>query len=233
MFQDPSRKHEPAEFVDVSRLITNNEADIGRRALKNILSSLPSEDEIWDKSKGDVFTKLITALQTCWFLVQLISRGIQHLAICELEIITLAYATFNIAMFVFWRDKPLDVQCPIVVPFEGAMTLRSTRQFPVDIDTETGLAFCLSRPGSSAAPLTLLTSTLQTGRSRQSTNILPNVNHLLVNPQHSAPAHRILQIIRTKIIRCKRRIKCAHIRFNIFHLQLFTDLWILCTMSTS
>ena len=52
----------------------------------------PTEDELKDKGKSDALTKFIVLLQTLWFVIQCIARGIQHLPITELEIVTLAYA---------------------------------------------------------------------------------------------------------------------------------------------
>lgn len=123
MFCDPS-SHIPAEYIEVHELIGVNASEIGRDALLMVIKNSPSDDEIWDRSKADTFSKLIVALQTSWFLAQIVSRRIQNLAITEIEIITLAYAAFNGAMYAFWWTKPLDVQSPIVIPFTNIHALR-------------------------------------------------------------------------------------------------------------
>ena len=73
----------------------------------------PTEIEIRDKGKSDALTKFITLIQTAWFVVQCIARGIQRLPLTELEIVTLAYAMINFFIYVFWWDKPRNVQCPV------------------------------------------------------------------------------------------------------------------------
>ncbi|TFK32498.1 hypothetical protein BDQ12DRAFT_576420, partial [Crucibulum laeve] len=74
-----------------------------------------TKDEIEDRSKGDLFTKGIALLQSAWFVAQCISRAIQHLALTEMELITLALAALSGAMYFFWWDKPLDVHCSLRV----------------------------------------------------------------------------------------------------------------------
>jgi hypothetical protein len=54
-------------------------------------------------------------LQTSWFIIQCIARGIKHLPLTELEIVTLAYTMLNLFVYIFWWDKPRDVGCPIRV----------------------------------------------------------------------------------------------------------------------
>jgi len=49
-----------------------------------------TEEDIEDRSKGDVLFKLIAILQTSWFIIQCIARGQQRLALTELELVTLA-----------------------------------------------------------------------------------------------------------------------------------------------
>ena len=74
-----------------------------------------SEDEIKDKSKADFLTKSIAVLQTLWFVVQCIARLAQKLALTEVELVTMAFVVLNVALYWAWRDKPLDVQCPVVL----------------------------------------------------------------------------------------------------------------------
>lgn len=76
---------------------------------------LPTENEIQDKSKSDWLAKTLVVLQTSWFVMQCIARRVEHLPTTELEIITLAYAVMNFAIFVAWWDKPHNVGCPIRV----------------------------------------------------------------------------------------------------------------------
>ncbi|KAF8175521.1 hypothetical protein K438DRAFT_1908813 [Mycena galopus ATCC 62051] len=70
---------------------------------------VPTEDEIKDRGKSDWVAKSFVLVQTAWFVAQCIARGIQHLAITELEIVTGAYAMMNFAIYFFWWKKPLNV----------------------------------------------------------------------------------------------------------------------------
>lgn len=75
----------------------------------------PTETELRDRGKSDGLSKFIALTQTTWFVVQCIARGIQHLRLTELEVVTLAYAMLNFFIYVFWWDKPQNVECPIRV----------------------------------------------------------------------------------------------------------------------
>lgn len=73
----------------------------------------PTEAELKDQGKSDALTKLIVLVQTLWFVVQCIARGKQQLPLTELEVVTLAYTMLNFFIYVFWWDKPRNVECPI------------------------------------------------------------------------------------------------------------------------
>ena len=82
----------------------------------NIYSfTMLTEAEIKDKGKSDWFTKSLVLLQTSWFVMQCIARAIEHLPVTHLEIITLAYATMNFVIYIFWWNKPLNVNRPVRV----------------------------------------------------------------------------------------------------------------------
>ncbi|KAI4240629.1 MAG: hypothetical protein L6R40_004996 [Gallowayella cf. fulva] len=71
--------------------------------------------EVWDKSKADGFQKLLTCLQTGWFIIQIVGRAIQKLPITTLEITTLSFVLCTLVMFTQWANKPLDVESPTVL----------------------------------------------------------------------------------------------------------------------
>lgn len=75
----------------------------------------PSEAEIKDRSKSDKIAKALVLVQTLWFVIQCMARGIRHLPLTELEVVTLAYAMINFFIYIFWWDKPRDVACPVRV----------------------------------------------------------------------------------------------------------------------
>ncbi|KAI9450281.1 hypothetical protein F5148DRAFT_1337196 [Russula earlei] len=76
-----------------------------------------TKEEIDDKSKADAISKGLVVLQTSWFLIQCIARGVQGLAVTELELVTVAFATLNFVMYFLWRHKPLNVQRGVRMTF--------------------------------------------------------------------------------------------------------------------
>ena len=77
--------------------------------------TMPTEAEIKDRGKSDWLAKSLVLLQTSWFVMQCIARGIKHLPVTHLEIVTLAYAAMNFMIYVFWWNKPLNVNRPVRV----------------------------------------------------------------------------------------------------------------------
>ncbi|KIK66304.1 hypothetical protein GYMLUDRAFT_218437 [Collybiopsis luxurians FD-317 M1] len=78
----------------------------------DVIGHIP-EREIKDRSHIDWFGKLIAIGQTSWFIAQLIARWVQKIAVTELEVMTVAFATLNFMIYYFWWDKPMEVGCPI------------------------------------------------------------------------------------------------------------------------
>lgn len=73
------------------------------------------ETDILDKSKGDAFSKAVALFQVLWFIIQYGVRAASHLPATAVEVMTLAFAALNIAMYIIWWKKPLLVERPIVV----------------------------------------------------------------------------------------------------------------------
>lgn len=89
-----------------------------------------TEEELMDRSKGDVLSKGVALLQTVWFSTQYFTRLCYRLPLTELETVTLAFAVLNIATYLLWWHKPLNVQCPIRVhepPLDVALPLSEPR----------------------------------------------------------------------------------------------------------
>jgi len=102
------------------------------------LPDIPEED-IEDRSKGDVLFKLIAILQTSWFIIQCIARGQQRLALTELELVTLALASLNAVTFAIWWHKPLGVQKPIRIYLKVEATIvEDTAQRDRSVDLSFG-----------------------------------------------------------------------------------------------
>jgi len=71
--------------------------------------------EIADKSKSDVLSKGLVVVQTGWFILQIIARGVQRLPVTGLEVVTVAFSVLNFFTYIMWFGKPLHVRCSIPV----------------------------------------------------------------------------------------------------------------------
>jgi len=69
-----------------------------------------SEEEILDKSKTDFLAKGIAVLQISELMLSLIARAARHLAISQLEIITVAFAVCAVVTYCFSWNKPQNVK---------------------------------------------------------------------------------------------------------------------------
>jgi hypothetical protein len=69
-----------------------------------------SEGEILDKSKTDIFAKGIAVVQISELTLSLVLRAARHLAISQLEIITVAFAVCAVVTYCFSWNKPQDVK---------------------------------------------------------------------------------------------------------------------------
>ena len=76
---------------------------------------MPTKAEIQDKGKSDWLAKTLVLLQTSWFITQCIARARERLPVTHLEIVTVAYAAMNFVIYVFWWNKPLNVNRPVRV----------------------------------------------------------------------------------------------------------------------
>lgn len=83
--------------------------------------------EINDKSNSDTFTKTFVVWQTTWFIIQLIARLVEGLAITQLEIMTLAYALSCALLYGLWWNKPYNIQTPIVVTLHPTTSLSNVQ----------------------------------------------------------------------------------------------------------
>jgi len=69
-----------------------------------------TKEEIYDKSKGQPVLGAIAFLQTLWFLIQCIARGVRGLSITQLEMVTLALVAMHGLLLFLWWHKPLDTR---------------------------------------------------------------------------------------------------------------------------
>lgn len=97
-----------------------------------------TEEDIWDKSKGDFITKLLVLLQTTWFIVQCIARWMAKLQVTELEVITLSFACLNIIAYILWWEKPQNINAGtrIEKEFQKSMQQSSAQVEERDVTDE-------------------------------------------------------------------------------------------------
>lgn len=72
-----------------------------------------SKREVWDRSKQDTFTKVITAFQVGYLIVQCAARAAQRLTITTLELNALAIVVCSLMTSYAWLHKPADVSTPV------------------------------------------------------------------------------------------------------------------------
>ena len=77
-----------------------------------------SKADILDRSKADNLGKCLVCLQAGWAVVQCISRLVSHLPLTLLEVNTLGHVLCALLMYLFWLQKPLDVNEPTVLQGE-------------------------------------------------------------------------------------------------------------------
>lgn len=106
-----------------------------------------SKEEIWDKSKADLFTKVFSCGQISWLVVQVVARLIQRLEITTLELTTLGYVLCALSTYLAWLHKPLDIEMPTAITLNttmehilcsaGPTAAHPYRQNPLDfVDTQ-------------------------------------------------------------------------------------------------
>ena len=76
-----------------------------------IIDSLPKVDpeDLDDRSKGNLFVKLIAIGQICWFVLQFLVRLSIGITITQLEVMVFAFTVVSIAPYVLAWHRPKDV----------------------------------------------------------------------------------------------------------------------------
>ena len=97
---------QPARTLDVD--------DVPKETKRSV-----SDEDIEDRSKGDVLSKGFALLQTGWFILQSIARKLNGFPVTQLEVVTVAFAVLNFAMYIVWWKKPQNVSHPIRVCNKG------------------------------------------------------------------------------------------------------------------
>ena len=95
------------------------------RAKGEIDWPMVKQKEIEDRSKGDFLSKSIAVLQTTWFMVQCLARGVARITLTQMELTTLAFCVLNIILCILWWKKPLAVTYPFPVYLRGSSPLNT------------------------------------------------------------------------------------------------------------
>ncbi|MCJ1372293.1 hypothetical protein MMC20_003516 [Loxospora ochrophaea] len=95
--------------------LTANEIHSLRDA--HILKKLPfcTDDDIYDKSKSDAFTKAIAFGQILWFTIQIIVRASRRIPVSQLELTATAFSACGLVIYIFNWKKPQSVRVPYVI----------------------------------------------------------------------------------------------------------------------
>ncbi|KAK4224808.1 hypothetical protein QBC38DRAFT_538213 [Podospora fimiseda] len=107
-------------------------------------------DEIWDKSKQDRFSRLVTAFQVGYTILHAVGRVAQQLAITTLELNTLGIIFCSLMTSFAWLHKPADVRMPIRIISHSQATIedivgdRPWRITPLDFIDENGPGWALN-----------------------------------------------------------------------------------------
>ncbi|KAM7218890.1 hypothetical protein V8F06_005770 [Rhypophila decipiens] len=80
-----------------------------------------TKEEIWDKSKADVFAKGLALLQSAWIFIMAIARTAQGLPLTPIELFTLAFVISTVMSYFFWWRKPQNVGTPTKLWCETTM----------------------------------------------------------------------------------------------------------------
>ncbi|KAJ4329266.1 hypothetical protein N0V84_000159 [Fusarium piperis] len=81
-----------------------------------------SQKNIDDKSKADIFQKILVVIQVLWMLTQCIARSVYDLPLTLLEIHTMVHVACAIFLYICWFRKPLNVYEPVI--YEGGPLIR-------------------------------------------------------------------------------------------------------------
>ena len=102
------------DISDVHPRVTLSASGIDLLAKHDYTPPAPQKS-IEDKSKAGIFAKGFVIVQTFWLVIQCIARKAQNLPISLLEVHTMVHVVCAGMMYIFWFQKPLDVQEPLLL----------------------------------------------------------------------------------------------------------------------
>ncbi|KAL7788058.1 hypothetical protein V8C43DRAFT_288209 [Trichoderma afarasin] len=91
---------------------------------KGYITKLPNitEEEIKDKSKGDVFVKFIALGQIVWSSIQIIVRAVRRLPVSPLEVAVVAFAISAVFIYCLYWNKPQRVGVTQTIRLKDVLT---------------------------------------------------------------------------------------------------------------
>ncbi|GLA03411.1 hypothetical protein AnigIFM60653_003030 [Aspergillus niger] len=114
--ENPAKKFEGVYYltaIDAFKLLCSTETSVP--GLANV-----SVEEINDRSKTDVFMRLLAVGQILWVVIQIISRAIYGLAVTQLEVTVVAFSVCAVGMYIVNQGKPKGVNVPIFFEYPGS-----------------------------------------------------------------------------------------------------------------
>ena len=81
-----------------------------------------SAEELNDRSKGDALVKGLAVLHILWLVIQTLARGVEHLAITQLEITVLGFSSCAVVTYFLLWHKPQDVKVPTYIEVGRTLT---------------------------------------------------------------------------------------------------------------
>jgi hypothetical protein len=94
-------------LTEIKDLITNNAIPVSSIAI--------TKEEISDRSKTDLLSKLIACPRILWFIIQLTGRAVQHLPTTNLELFTLGIVVCSLGTYAAYWQRPQDIRLPITI----------------------------------------------------------------------------------------------------------------------
>lgn len=116
-YRHTSRSQPPGTQPDDERPAPLSQTDL-TRALDI------SKEEILDKSNASGLAKSLVCLQSTWFCIQCLARLAQHLPLSLLEMNTAVHVVAALTVYLFWWQKPLDIEQPTALMVDGGENAR-------------------------------------------------------------------------------------------------------------
>jgi len=91
-----------------------------------LLNGLPriDEDELYDRSKCDLFLKTLAVVEILWSVTQVVTRLGRKLAVSPMELAVLAFSSCAVLIYGFYWMKPKNVYTSVNVPLLSANLVR-------------------------------------------------------------------------------------------------------------